>query len=79
MPHFKAFGMIDLQYEIRNCQKMFNSYYDRKGLLKSVHLKKPVVTRFSFLSKNVVIFNITTTNMTTIFERNEDCVTGFLK
>ena len=46
--------------------------------LKSVHFKKPV-TGSSFLSKNVVIFNITTTNMTTTFERNEDRVTGFLK
>ena len=46
--------------------------------LKSVHFKKPV-TRSSFLSKSVVIFNITTTNMTTLFERNENRVTGFLK
>ena len=46
-------------------------------LLKSVHFKKPV-TRSSFLSKSVVIFNTTTTNMTTLFERNEDRVTGFL-
>ena len=46
--------------------------------VKSVHFKKPV-TRPSFLSKSVVIFNITTTNMTTLFERNEDRVTGFLK
>ena len=43
--------------------------------LKSVHFKKPV-TGSSFLSKSVVIFNITTTNMTTLFERNEDGVTG---
>ena len=35
---------------------------------------------FMFFNQlSVVIFNITTTNMTTIFERNEDCVTGFLK
>ena len=47
-------------------------------LIKSVHFKKPV-TWSSFLSKSVVIFNITTTNMTTIFERNEDRITGFLK
>ena len=46
--------------------------------LKSVHFKKPV-TRFLFLSKSVVIFNIITANMTTLFERNEDRVTGFLK
>ena len=46
--------------------------------LKSVHFKKPV-TQSSFLSKSVVIFNITITNMTTQFERNEDHVTGFLK
>ena len=46
--------------------------------LKSVHFKKPVA-RFSFLSKSVVIFNIAATNMTTLFERNEDRVTGFLK
>ena len=35
--------------------------------LKSVRFKKPV-TRSSFLSKSVVIFNITITNMTTLFE-----------
>ena len=46
--------------------------------LKSVHFKKPVM-RSSFLSKSVVIFNITTANMTTLFERNEDCETDFLK
>ena len=46
--------------------------------IKSVHFKKPVA-RSLFLLKSVVIFNITTTNMTTLFERNEDCVTGFLK
>ena len=42
-------------------------------VLKSVHFEKPV-TRSSFLSKSVVIFNITTTNLTTLFERNEDRV-----
>ena len=47
-------------------------------VLKSVHFKKPV-TGSSFLSKSVVIFNVTTTNMTTLFERNENRVTGFLK
>jgi hypothetical protein len=46
--------------------------------LKSVHFKK-LVTQSSFLSKSVVIFNITTTNMITLFEINEDRVTGFLK
>ena len=46
--------------------------------LKSVHFKKPVM-RSSFLSKSVVIFNITTTNMKTLFEGNENRVTGFLK
>ena len=46
--------------------------------LKSVHFKKPV-TRSSFLAKSVVIFNVTTTNMTTLFERNENHATGFLK
>ena len=50
----------------------------KKLRLKSVHFKKPV-TWSSFLSKSFVIFNITTTNMTTLFERNEDRVTGFLK
>ena len=61
------------------------TYHAQKGLkfvpvveLKSVHFKKPVM-RSSFLSKSVVIFNITTTNMTTLFERNEDRITGFLK
>ena len=47
-------------------------------LLKSVHFKKPV-TRFSFLSKSVVIFVVVILTMTTLFERNEDRVTGFLK
>ena len=38
--------------------------------LKSIHFKKPV-TRSSFLPKSVVIFNITTKNMTTLLVRNE--------
>ena len=53
-------------------------WYIHATLIKSVHFKKPV-TRSSFLSKSVVIFNITITNMTTHFERNEDRITGFLK
>ena len=44
--------------------------------LKSVHFKKPV-TRSSFLSKSVVIFVVVILKMTTVFERNEDRVTGF--
>ena len=50
--------------------------FDAK-LVKSVHFKKPV-TRSSFLSKSV-IFVIVILKMTTLFERNEDRVTGFLK
>ena len=46
--------------------------------LKSVHFKKSV-TQSSFLSKSVVIFVIVILKMTTLFERNEDRVTGFLK
>ena len=46
--------------------------------IKSVHFKKPI-TRSSFLSKSVVIFVIVILKMTTLFERNEDRVTGFLK
>ena len=46
--------------------------------LKSNHFKKPV-RRSSFLSKSVVIFVVVILKMTTLFERNEDCVTGFLK
>ena len=46
--------------------------------LKSVHFKKPV-TQSSFLSKSVVIFVVVILKMTTLFERNEDRVTGFLK
>ena len=49
--------------------------------LKSVHFKKPV-TRSSFLSKSVVIFAdfvLISAKMTTLFERNENLVTGFLK
>ena len=57
---------------------MFDDKVDGCWWLKSVHFQKPV-TRSSFLSKSVVIFNITTTNMTTLFERNEDRITGFLK
>ena len=45
--------------------------------LKSVHFKKPV-TRFSFLSKSVVIFVVVILKMTILFERNEDRITGFL-
>ena len=48
------------------------------NLLKSVHSKKPV-TQSSFLSKSVVIFVVVILKMTTLFERNEDGVTGFLK
>ena len=47
-------------------------------MLKSVHFKKPV-TRFSFLSKSVVIFVVVILKMTTLFERNEDPVTEVLK
>ena len=50
----------------------------KKTNLKSVHVKKPV-TRSSFLSKSVVIFVVVILKMTTLFERNEDHVTGFLK
>ena len=46
--------------------------------LKSVHFKKPV-TRSSFLSKSVVIFVVVILKMTTLFARNEDRVTDFLK
>ena len=47
----------------------------------SIHFKKPL-TRSSFLSKSVVIFaeiKTKSVKMTTLFERNEDRVTGFLK
>ena len=44
--------------------------------LKSVHFKKPV-TRSSFISKSVVILVVVLLKMTTLFERNEDSVTGF--
>ena len=49
--------------------------------LKSFHFKKPV-RRSSFLSKSVVIFTdfvLISAKMTTLFERNEDRVSGFLK
>ena len=46
--------------------------------LKFVHFKNPV-TRSSFLSKSVVIFVVVILKMTTLFGRNEDRVTGFLK
>ena len=47
-------------------------------ILKSVHFKKPVM-RSSFLPKSVVIFVVVILKMTTLFERNEDRVAGFLK
>ena len=46
--------------------------------LKSVHFEKPV-TGSSFLAKSVVVFVVVILKMTTLFERNEDRVTGFLK
>ena len=66
--------MITVESGTVNCDTLAKMDF----VLKSVHFKKPVM-RSSFLSKSVVIFNITTTNMTTLFERNEDRVTGFLK
>ena len=49
-------------------------------VLKSVHFKKSV-TRSSFLAKSVIFAGIKTKSakMTTIFARNEDRVTDFLK
>ena len=67
-----------------NCFDLEHSIYKTKQLsrvLKSVHFKKSV-TRSSFLSKRVVIFaeiKTKTAKMTTLFERNEDRVTDFLK
>ena len=43
-----------------------------------VHFKKPF-TWSSFLTKSVVIFVVVILKMTTLFGRNEDRVTGFLK
>ena len=54
-----------------------HTFEDRR-LVKSVHVKKPV-TRSSFLSKSVVTFVDVILKMTTLFERNEDRLTGFLK
>ena len=54
------------------------NWLNRAFVIKSVHFKKPV-TQSSFLSKSVVIFVVVTLKMTTLFERNEGCVTGFLK
>ena len=59
----------------------FFPFCTMKVQLKSVHFKKPL-TRSSFLSKSVVIFaeiKTKSVKMTTLFERNEDRVTGFLK
>jgi hypothetical protein len=51
----------------------------RQGsLIKSVHFKKPV-TQSSLLSKSVVICVVVILKMTTLLERNEDRLTGFLK
>ena len=71
---------LDYEYQLLNLTALLNrilALLKSATLLKSVHFKKPV-TRSSFLSKSIVIFNITTTNMTMLFERNEDRVTGFL-
>ena len=49
--------------------------------LKFVHFKKSV-TRSSFLAKSVVIFSdfvFISVKMTTLFSRNDNCVTDFLK
>ena len=56
----------------------FLANYKLQTALKSVHFKKPV-TGSSFLSKGIVIFVIVILKMITLFERNEDSVTGFLK
>ena len=62
---------------INNVQ-FFGSFLTTPHQLKSVDFKKPV-TESSFLSKSVVIFVVLILKMTTLFERNEDRVTGFLK
>ena len=53
-------------------------FWKNLSFLKSVHFKKPL-NRSSFLSKSVVIFVVVILKMITLFERNEDLVTGFLK
>ena len=60
---------------------IFFPFYAMNVQLKSVHFEKPL-TRSSFLSKSVVIFaeiKTKSAKMTTLFARNEDRVTGFLK
>ena len=57
---------------------VFSCIQGQKNIVKSVHFKKPVM-RSSFLSKSVVIFVVVILKMTTLFERNEDRITGFLK
>ena len=57
------------------------NFKTKKSTLKFVHFKNPVM-RSSFLAKSVVIVTEIKTKsakMTTLFARNEDCVTGFLK
>ena len=64
----------------------FSNFYEFKKeylprQLKTVHFKKSV-TRSSFLAKSAVVFagiKTKSAKMTTLFARNEDRVTKFLK
>ena len=59
---------------VQNCHKTLYEIF----LPKTLDLLKSV-TRSSFLSKSVVIFVVVILKMATLFERNEDGVTGFFK
>ena len=61
---------------ISDCPNQPDLPRQMKTHIKSVHF---TVTRSSICSKIVVIFVVVTLKMTTLFERNEDRVTGFLK
>jgi hypothetical protein len=56
----------------------FHSWQANREKKKTVPSPQPKGIK-TFLSKSVVIFVIVILKMTTLFERNEDRVTGFLK
>ena len=73
--NFQSFHLID---KIMILMNWVNKFKKIIIVLKSVHFKRPV-TRSSFLSKSVVRFVVVILKMTTLFKRNEDHVTSFLK
>ena len=72
-------GLPFLYYFLRHPNQKF--WKNRFSFIKSIHFKRSV-TRFSFLAKSVVIFSdfvLISVKMTTLFARNENRGTDFLK